>query len=58
MVIYDFGLCFKAVDKEITKEYLDNLNNKTQDGLAQKDITDHDRYILNHKLDVLKDIRI
>ena len=44
--------------KDLSKEYLDNLNNETQDELAQKDITDHDRYILNHKLDVLKDIRI
>ena len=44
--------------KDLSKEYLDNLNNETQDELAQKDITDHDRYILNHKLDALKDIRI
>ena len=44
--------------KDLSKEYLDNLNNETQDGLVQKDITDHDRYILNHKLDALKDIRI
>ena len=44
--------------KDLSKEYLDKLNNETKDGLVQKDITDHDRYILNHKLDVLKDIRI
>ena len=25
---------------------------------SQKDITDHDRYILNQKLDVIKDIRV
>ena len=24
----------------------------------KKDITDHDRYILSHKLDVIKEIRI
>jgi len=26
--------------------------------LSQKDISDHERYILNHKLDVLKEIRV
>ncbi len=44
--------------KEISKEFLNNLNKETQDKLAQQDINDHDRYILNHKLDVLKEIRI
>jgi len=40
--------------KNVSKELLDNLNKDTQDKLADKDITDHDRYVLNHKLDVLK----
>ena len=44
--------------KDLSKEFLVNLNKDTQDKLAEKDITDHDRYILNHKLDVLKEIRI
>ena len=44
--------------KNISKEFLDNLNKDTQDKLAGKDITDHDRYVLNHKLDVLKEIRV
>ena len=44
--------------KNLSTEFLDNLNKETQDKLAQKDITDHDRYILNHKLDVLKEIRV
>ena len=44
--------------KNVSKEFLDNLNKDTQDKLAHKDITDHDRYILNHKLDVLKEIRV
>ena len=44
--------------KNVSKELLDNLNKDTQDKLADKDITDHDRYILNHKLDVLKEIRV
>ena len=44
--------------KNVSKEFLDNLNKDTQDKLADKDITDHDRYVLNHKLDVLKEIRV
>ena len=44
--------------KDISKDFLDNLSKKTQSKLDKKDITDHDRYILNRKLDVLKDIRI
>ena len=44
--------------KDLTKEFVDNLNKDTQDKLADKNITDHDRYVLNHKLDVLKDIRV
>ena len=44
--------------KNISKGFLDNLNKDTQDKLADKDITDHDRYVLNHKLDVLKEIRV
>ena len=44
--------------KNISKEFLDNLNKDTQDKLADKNLTDHDRYVLNHKLDVLKEVRI
>ena len=44
--------------KSLSKEFVDNLNKDTKDKLADKNITDHDRYILNHKLDVLKEIRI
>ena len=44
--------------KDLSKEFLDNLNDDTKNKLAEKDIEDHDRYILNHKLDVIKDIRI
>ena len=43
--------------KNISKEFLDNLLKTTQDSLNKQDITDHDRYILNHKLDVLKEVR-
>ena len=44
--------------KDLSKEFVDNLNKDTQDKLGDKNITDHDRYILNHKLDVLKEIRV
>jgi len=44
--------------KNVSKELLDNLNKDTQDKLADKNITDHERYVLNHKLDVLKEIRV
>ena len=44
--------------KDLSKEFLDNLSKDTQDKLTQKDISDHERYILNHKLDTLKEIRV
>ena len=43
---------------DLSKEFVDNLNKDTQNKLTDKNITDHDRYILNHKLDVLKEIRL
>ncbi len=44
--------------KDLSKEFVDNLNKDTQEKLTDKNITDHDRYILNHKLNVLKEVRI
>ena len=44
--------------KNLSKEFMDNLKRDTQDKLTDKNITDHDRYILNHKLNVLKEVRI
>ena len=44
--------------KDLSKEFLDNLNKDIRDKLTEKDISDHERYILNHKLDVLKQIRV
>ena len=44
--------------KDLTKEFVDTLHKDTQDKLADKNITDHDRYILNHKLDTLKEMRV
>tara|TARA_Y100000590_G_scaffold99921_1_gene113580 strand:+ start:17875 stop:18270 length:396 start_codon:yes stop_codon:yes gene_type:complete len=44
--------------KDISKEFLENISKKTQDKLTQQDISDEDRYVLNHQLEVIKDIRI
>ena len=44
--------------KDLSKEFVDNLSKDTQDKLTDKNITDHDRYVLNHKLDVLKEMRV
>jgi len=44
--------------KDLSKDYLENLNKNTQARLSEKDITDHDRYVLSHKLDAIKEIRI
>jgi len=44
--------------KDLSKEFVDNLNKDTKDKLTDKNITDHDRYILNRKLDVIKEIRV
>ena len=44
--------------KDLSKEFIDNLSKDTQDKLTDKNITDHDRYVLNHKLDALKEIRV
>ena len=44
--------------KNLSKDFVDNLNKETQDKLADKNISDHDRYILSHKLDVIKEISV
>ena len=44
--------------KDLSQEFVDNLTKDSQEKLTDKNITDHDRYVLNHKLDALKEIRI
>ena len=44
--------------KNLSKNFLDDLNKDTLGKLADNNITDHERYILNHKLDTLKEIRV
>ena len=44
--------------KNLSKEFLDNLMKETEKELAKESITDQDRYILNHKIDTIREIRI
>ena len=44
--------------KNLSKEFLNNLSKETEKELAKENITDEDRYILNHKIDTIKEIRI
>ena len=43
--------------KDITKELINNLNKDVENKLSKKELSDHERYILNHKLNTLKEIR-
>ena len=48
-----------AIDvKDLSKKIIDDLSENTKNKLNQKELTDHERYILNHKIDVLKEIRV
>ena len=44
--------------KDLSKNFLNNLEKTTQNKLVEKNISDHDRYILNHKLDTIKNLRV
>jgi len=44
--------------KNISRDFLENLKNNTKSALDKKEISDHEKYILNHKLDVIEEIRI
>ena len=52
-------LSSSAIDvKSLTKEFINELNKDTEQKLENKDISDHEMYILNHKLNTIKEIRI
>ena len=52
-------LSASAINKrDLSKNFVDNLTKDSQNKLTDKNITDHDRYVLNHKLDVLKELQI
>ena len=44
--------------KNISKEFLDLLTKNTEEEMKKENISDQDHYVLNHKLDVIKDIKI
>ena len=44
--------------KDLSKEFLNNLQKETEEMLTKENINDQDRYILNHKIDVIKEIRV
>ncbi len=44
--------------KDLSKDFLQNLDKETNERLSKENITDEERYILNHKLDTLKEIRL
>ena len=44
--------------KNLSKEFLNNLTKEAEKDLAKDNITDEDRYVLNHKIDIIKEIRI
>ena len=44
--------------KNLSKEFLENLNKEAEKELSKENITDQDRYILNHKIDTIKELRI
>ena len=44
--------------KNISKDFIENLSKEIKESLIKNNITDQDRYILNHKLDVIKEIEI
>ena len=43
--------------KDLSKNFMDDLVKDTKDKLENIDITDHERYILHHKLDAVKVIK-
>ena len=42
----------------LNKDLVDNLTKDAKDKISDKNLTDHDRYVLNHKLEALKEIRV
>ena len=44
--------------KNLSKNFLENLTEESKKALTKENITDQERYILNHKIDTIKEIRI
>ena len=43
--------------ENLEKDSLDKLIKNVEEKLSQKDLTDHDSYILNHTINTIKEIR-
>jgi len=43
--------------KNFSSEVIEKISKDTEDKLSEKNINDHDRYILNHKLNAIEMIR-
>ena len=44
--------------KNLSNEFLNKLEQNVQKKLEEKEITDQDRYLLNHKLETIREIQI
>jgi F-type H+-transporting ATPase subunit epsilon len=44
--------------KNLPRDFFDRLSKETQDKVDKEDISDQERYLLNHKLDAIKEINI
>ena len=44
--------------KNLSKESIKSLNKEIEEKLVDKNITDHDRYVLNYKLDTIKELEL
>ena len=44
--------------KNLSKKTISNMNEEIEKKLTDKNITDHDRYVLNFKLDTIKELRV
>ena len=43
--------------KDISKDFVENLKKEIEEKLNNKDLFDHDRYILNHKLSTIDELK-
>ncbi len=44
--------------KELSKEFLEDKKKEAEKALSKEKITDEERYLLNHKIDAINEIRI
>ena len=44
--------------KKLSKNYLDNLKKSIEEKISAENITDEEKYLLNHKIDTISKIEI